>query len=176
MPGVRHFRLLLGDKPLEGEDLGWRPDAAASLRHELNAEVFTAATLRLVEELIRFLRRDDVAVRLYLGRDPHDSSRQYFLHATCSLFYGGRSGQSVLFDHLHPIVGIVGRRNCTGPGLGSNRELNLVHNTLLEDGEIDDPEARGAVGHQAVERLEANLAPEHQRWLKSEVGARAIMD
>jgi SNF2 family DNA or RNA helicase len=176
LPSVRYFRLLLGDKPLEGEDIGMRPDSAAYLRHELNAEPFTEATLRLVEELIRFLRRGDVAVRLYLGRDPHESGRHYFLHAKCYLFYRGRSGQSVLFDHLHPIVGIVGSSNFTGPGLMNNRELNLVHKTVLEESEIDDPEARGAVGHQAIERLDAKLAPENQRLLKSEVGARAIMD
>ena len=58
LPGVRHFRLPLGDKPLEGDDVGLRPDSAAYLRYELNAELFTAATLRLVEELICFLRRD----------------------------------------------------------------------------------------------------------------------
>jgi superfamily II DNA or RNA helicase len=174
--GVRHFRLLLGDKPLEGEDIGLRPDSAAYLRHELNAEPFTEATLRLVEELIRFLRRDDVAVRLYLGRDPHESGCSYFLHAKCYLFYGGRTGQSVVFDHLHPIVGIVGSSNFTGPGLMSNRELNLVHKTVQEDSEIDDPEARGAVSHHAIDRLDTKLAPENQRLLKSEVGARAIMD
>jgi hypothetical protein len=38
LPYVRHFRLLLGDKPLEGEDIGLRPDSAAYLRHELNTE------------------------------------------------------------------------------------------------------------------------------------------
>jgi superfamily II DNA or RNA helicase len=176
LPGVRHFRLLLGDKPLEGEDIGLRPDSAAYLRHELNAEPFTEATLRLVEELIRFLRRNDVAVRLYLGRDPHESSRNYFLHAKCYLFYGGRGTHSVLFDHLQPIVGIVGSSNFTGPGLISNRELNLVHKTVLEDSEIDDPEARGAVSHHAVDRLDTKFTPENQRLLKSEVGARAIMD
>src|SRR5262245_32036433 len=130
LPGSQHFRLLLGDKPLEGEDIGLRPDSAAYLRHELNAEPFTEATLRLVEELIRFLRREDVAVRLYLGRYPHESGRHYFLHAKCYLFYGGGSGQSVLFDHLQLIVGIVGSSNFTGPWLSSNRELNLVHKTL----------------------------------------------
>jgi hypothetical protein len=44
LPSVRRFRLLLGDKPLEGEDIGLRPDSAAYLRHELNAEPFTAST------------------------------------------------------------------------------------------------------------------------------------
>jgi hypothetical protein len=60
LPDVRHFRLLLGDKPDAGEDIGLRPDSAEYLRHEFNAEPFTEATLRLVEDLIRFLRRDDV--------------------------------------------------------------------------------------------------------------------
>ena len=132
--------------------------------------------MRLVEDLIRFLRRDDVDVRLYLGRDPYESGRNYFLHAKCYLFYGGRSGQSVVFDHLQPIVGIVGSSNFTGPGLISNRELNLVHKTVLEESEIDDPEARGAVSHQAIDRLDTKFTPENQRLLKSEVGARAIMD
>jgi hypothetical protein len=47
---------------------------------------------------------------------------------------------------------------------------------VLEASEIDDPEARGAVSHQAVERLDTNLAPQDERLLKSEVGARAIID
>ena len=66
LPDVRRFRLLLGDKPDEGEDIGLRPDSTAYLRRELNAEPLTENTLRLVEDLIRFLRRDDVDVRLYL--------------------------------------------------------------------------------------------------------------
>ena len=66
LPSVHRLRLLLGDKPLGGEDIGLRPDSAAFLRHELNAEPFNAATLQLVEELVRFLRRDDVEVRLYV--------------------------------------------------------------------------------------------------------------
>lgn len=176
LPDVRHFRLLLGDKPLEGEDIGLRPDSAAYLRHELNAEAFTSSTLRLVEDLIRFLRRDDVDVRLYVGHGPNDSSRRYFLHAKCYLFYGGRGDEKSLFDYLNPIVGIVGSSNFTGPGLSSNRELNLVHKTVLEDSEIDDPEARSEVSHHVLSRLHTNITPDNQRLLKSEVGARAIMD
>src|SRR6266511_2601998 len=129
-----------------------------------------------VEELVRFLRGDDVEVRLYIGRAADEKGRRSFLHAKCYLFYGGSSDPKALFDHLDPIVGIVGSSNFTGPGLVSNRELNLVHKTVLEESEIDDPEARGAVGHQALARLNANIAPENQRLLKSEVGARAIMD
>jgi SNF2 family DNA or RNA helicase len=176
LPDLRHFRLLLGDKPLDGEDIGLRPDSAAYLRHELNAEPFNEATLRLVEDLIRFLRRDDVDVRLYLGHDPAASGRRSFLHAKCYLLYGGSDNQNSLFDHLNPIVGIVGSSNFTAPGLISNRELNLVHKTLLDETEIDDPEARGEVSHHAISRVNVNIELDNQRLLKSEVGARAIMD
>ena len=176
LPDVRHFRLLLGDKPLEGEDIGLRPDSAAYLRHELNAEPFTEATLRLVEDLIRFLRRDDVLVRLYLGHDPDAGGRRAFLHAKCYLFYGAQENQNSLFDALNPIVGIVGSSNFTAPGLVSSRELNLVHKTLLAEEEIDDPEARSEVSHHAISRMNGDIAPDNQRLLKSEVGARAIMD
>ena len=86
LPHVRHFRLLLGDNPAEAEDIGLRPNSTDYLRHELNAEPFTEDTLRLVEDLIRFLRRDDVQLRLYLGHDPADASRRRFLHAKCYLF------------------------------------------------------------------------------------------
>lgn len=176
LPELRHLRLLLGDKPLEGEDIGLRPDSAAYLRHELNAEPFNEATLRLVEDLIRFLRRDDVDVRLYLGHDPAVPGRRSFLHAKCYLLYGGSDNQNSLFDHLNPIVGIVGSSNFTAPGLVSNRELNLVHKTLLDESEIDDPEARSEVSHHAISRVNVNIELDNQRLLKSEVGARAIMD
>jgi SNF2 family DNA or RNA helicase len=176
LPGVRRLRLLLGDKPLEGDDVGLRPDSAAYLRHELNAEPLREATLRLVEELVRFLRRDDVEVRLYLGHDPGEKDRRAFLHAKCYLFYGGQGNQGVLYDYLNPLVGIVGSSNFTGPGLRTNRELNLVHKTLLDESDVDDPVARGEVRHHAMTQVNASITPDNQRLLKSEVGARAIID
>ena len=176
LPSVRHFRLLLGDNPQGPDDIGLQPNSRAFLRHELNAEPLNEATQRLVEELVRFLRRDDVEVRLYLGHDPSESGRRSFLHAKCYLFYGGRSDQQALFDFLNPLAGIVGSSNFTLPGLLTNRELNLVHKTLLDEDEIDDPEARGHVNHHADVRLNAAIKDGNQRLLKSEVGARAIMD
>jgi superfamily II DNA or RNA helicase len=176
LPGLRRCRLLLGDKPLDGEAIGLRPDSAAYQRHELSAEPFTEATLRLVEDLIRFLRRDDVEVRLYLGHDPALPGRRSFLHAKCYLLYGGSDDQNAVFDYLNPLVGIVGSSNFTAPGLVSNRELNLVHKTLLDEGEIDDPEARGEVSQRAISRMNADIELDNQRLLKSEVGARAILD
>ena len=40
------------------------------LTRELNQEAYDESTLRLVEDLIGFLLRDDIAVRLYVGYDP----------------------------------------------------------------------------------------------------------
>ncbi len=65
--GLGSFRLLLGDEPTAGGDvgLGPRPRAAAALRGELDAAPYSEETLRAVEELIAFLRRPRVAVRAY---------------------------------------------------------------------------------------------------------------
>jgi superfamily II DNA or RNA helicase len=173
---VRHFRLLLGDDPQEPDDIGLRPNSRAYLRKELNAEPLNEATQQLVEELVRFLRREDVEVRLYMGHDPSEKGKRRFLHAKCYLFYGGRGNQQTLFDYLNPLAGIVGSSNFTGPGLVENRELNLVHKTLLDEEEIDDPAARGHVRVQTDSRLNTAITADNQRLLKSEVGARAIMD
>lgn len=175
LPGVGRLRLLLGDEPATGKDIGVRPESAAFLRHELNAEPLRPATLRLVEDLVRFLRRGDVDVRLYTGHAPGEPGRRVFLHAKCYLFYGSGDPRRIWGD-LIPRVGIVGSSNFTGPGLATNRELNLVHKTLLDDDEIDDPVARSAVGHHAEATVAPDLVPEQGRLLKSEIGARAILD
>jgi SNF2 family DNA or RNA helicase len=172
---VGRFRLLLGDEPQGAHDVGLQPNSRAFLRHELNSEPLTEDTQRLVEDLVRFLRREDVAVRLYHGHDPSESGRRRFLHAKCYLFYG-LSQPGALFDTLIPRVGIVGSSNFTGPGLLTNRELNLVHKTLLEPDEIEDHEAGSHVQHQAGSSA-SGIVPAGQRQLiKSEVGARAILD
>lgn len=176
LSSVRHFRLLLGDNLQEPGDVGLQHNSRAYLRHELNAEPLNEATQRLVEELVRFLRRDDVEVRLYLGHDPAEKGRRSFLHAKCYLFYGGADHSQLLFDSLNPLVGIVGSSNFTAPGLLTNRELNLVHKTLLDEEEIIDFEARHHVLHYADERIDGSITLENQLLLKSEVGARAIMD
>ncbi len=174
LPAVAGLRLLLGDSPGEGADVGLRPDSAAYLRGELNAEPLSEETQRLVEELVRFLRRHDVEVRLYLGHEPGDAGRRRFLHAKCYLVYGGKGAQ--MAGLLNPLVGIVGSSNFTAPGLTTNRELNLVHKTLLEPDEVDDPVAGAVVAHHADQRANPNIATENKRLLKSEVGVRAIDD
>jgi phosphatidylserine/phosphatidylglycerophosphate/cardiolipin synthase-like enzyme len=176
LSGVRHFRLLLGDQPADGVDVGLRPHSAAYLRGELNAEPLSLATQRLVEELVRFLRRESVDVRLYLGHDPGQAGQRRFLHAKCYLLYGGIGDQGTLITHLNPLIGIVGSSNFTGPGLSTNRELNLVHKTLLAPDEVADAVARAEVTHHSRQKVSPIITPENQHLLKSEVGARAILD
>jgi superfamily II DNA or RNA helicase len=164
------FRLLLGAEPGSGEQLGLKPDERTIkglIRKDLEALPFGEETLCLVEELVAFLRRETVAVRLY---------NKGFLHAKCWLFYSDRPDQQMLFDRFRPILAIVGSSNFTGPGLTSNRELNLAHKVLLDPGEVEDPEAAYAVSWLADSRPSKQISPENRQLLKSEVGARAIID
>ncbi len=120
-----NFRLLLGDEPEAGSDLGLREIGAKPIKgliQDLSQETFSEKNLRLVEELITFLRRDDVQVRLY---------QKGFLHAKCYLFYSGGG-----FERFSPLAAIVGSSNFTRPGLTTNKELNLSHRVALTPAEI----------------------------------------
>ena len=168
--GLGNFRLLLGAEPASGEQVGLRPDSGVLnglLRRDLEALPFDEKTLRMVEDLIAFLRRDVVKVRL------HDKS---FLHAKCWLFYSDRPGQQMLFDRFRPILAIVGSSNFTAPGLSSNRELNLTHKVLIDAEEVEDPDAARAVAWLSDARASERITQENRQLLKSEVGARAIID
>src|SRR5271157_3632630 len=155
LQNLRSFRLLLGFQPTESKDVGLRPSANAlksSLRGDLEGEPYTEDTLRLVEDLIAYLRRDEVAVRLY---------ENGFLHAKAYLFYGDKGVQAPLFDRYLPLIGIVGSSNFTGPGLMTNKELNLAHKTILEPEEVDDAQARSAAerlvdAHASTSIVETN--------------------
>lgn len=172
---IGSFRLLLGAEPVSGEDIGMRPldtRVRGLIQRDLNQEPFTEETLRLVENLIAFLERDRVEVRLYHG----EGSQRRFLHAKCYLMYGGRGGQLALDARFNPLVGIVGSSNFTGPGLTTNQELNMVHKTLLDLDEVDDEDARLEVSYHAEVSGGNPLSLDNRRLIKSETGARAIMD
>ena len=169
---------MIGSEPQTGFDVGLKPDAAAiksQLRGDLEAEPFSEETVRLVEDLIAFLRAEKVQVRLY---------DKGFLHAKAYLFHQDRVTPDNLSDRLCPFAAIVGSSNFTGPGLQSNRELNLVHRVILpEEDAVDRDAAKRAsyLGH--VRNRETILDPagvvlpeESRRFIKSEVGARAITD
>src|SRR5437660_805290 len=145
---VGAFRLILGSEPHTGVDVGLRPNAEAlvkRLQGDLEAEPFTESTLKLVEELIAFMRADKVEVRLY---------DKGFLHAKAYLFHQDKVGSHNRADRFRPFAAIVGSSNFTGPGLVSNRELNLVHRVILPSEEAVDREAAERLGylHEAHRR------------------------
>src|SRR5256885_14442735 len=124
--GLGNFRLLLGDEPEDGSDLGLREIGAKQVKgliRDLAGENFNEATLRLVEDLISFLHQEHVQVRLYT---------RGFLHAKCYLFYSGGG-----FERFSPVAAIVGSSNFTRPGLQTNKELNLTHRANLSPEEVE---------------------------------------
>ena len=166
---VGAFRLIIGSEPQTGADVGLR------LRNDLEAEPFDEATLKLVEELIAFLHAEKVAVRLY---------DKGFLHAKAYLFHQDQVGPHNRADRLQPFAAIVGSSNFTGPGLGGNKELNLVHRVILPTEPAVDREAAERVGYLETQRDRETLydpsgvdvPDEVRRFIKSEVGARAVTD
>jgi superfamily II DNA or RNA helicase len=168
LEGLGNFRLLLGAEPQRAEQIGLRPDAkalAAAIRGDLEREPFSEATLRLVEDFIRFLRRDRVSLRLY---------EKGFLHAKCYLFYNDSAALG--WDRFQPVAGIVGSSNFTAPGLTTNKELNLTHKALLSREEVLDDLETPPLSHDAPFAREQRFDFEERRRLKSTVGARAIAE
>ena len=75
LAALGNLRLLLGAEPSSGEEVGLRPDRSAlrkALGRDLNTLPFAEATLQQVEELVRYLRREAVQVRV---------AERAFLHA-----------------------------------------------------------------------------------------------
>ncbi|MBN1877360.1 MAG: helicase, partial [Anaerolineae bacterium] len=175
LEGLASFRLLLGAEPGSAAEVGLRP----RMRGDLDAAPYTEAMQRLVEALIRFLRRESVTVRLY---------QRGFLHAKSYLFFADTTAG----DRFIPVTGIVGSSNFTRPGLTTNQELNLTHKAIIDVGEADDVEAQVAIEpllalpkpRDAAAALPLFEIPtpsalpdvETRRAIKSEVGSRAILD
>lgn len=163
------LRLILGAEPTRGEQVGLRPTADAVkglIRRDMEILPFDKKTLILVEDLIAYLRSEKVSVKIY---------DKGFLHAKCWLFYSDRPGQQMLFDRFRPVVAIVGSSNFTTPGLTSNRELNLAHKVLLDSSESNDIHAQQAVAWLSDKRP-SDIKEVNRQLIKSEVGARAIID
>lgn len=170
LQGLKGFRLLLGAEPSQGDDIGVESrDALGQFVEELNAAPLEGQLWSDVEALMAFLRLPTVQVR-------HQPRRFGFLHAKCYLFYAVRSGQQLLFDRIRPVVGIVGSSNFTRAGLCFNSELNTVHQVLLEPSSALDEEAREAIEWMRDDAASESISPKNQQLLKSEVGARAILD
>lgn len=194
LDAVGAFRLLLGHEPTEGSEIGVRARQAKSIQDELAGMALDEATMRLVEDLIAYLRKDKTRVRLY---------DKGFLHAKAYIFHQDRVvGDRNREDRLRPFAAIVGSSNFTGPGLTRNKELNLVHQVFTEEDPAADPEAAEHTEYlrssdfsekktgddlfdgQPKRRDELpktalfddHVSPAERRLIKSEVGARAVMD
>jgi superfamily II DNA or RNA helicase len=140
--GLGNFRLLLGDEPEAGSDLGLREIGAKPVKgliRDLAKESFDKKTLRLVEDLIAFLHQDHVQVRLFTWG---------FLHAKCYLFYSGGG-----FERFTPVAAIVGSSNFTLPGLQTNKELNLAHRANLAPEEVELDRVKGLLESAERKRL-----------------------
>ena len=169
LKGLGSFRLLIGKEIKDPEKLGIVSDKKM-LTRELIEDVetlpFTESTLRTVEDLIGFLGRESVGVRV---------SKDDFQHSKCYLFYSDKSVASGTFDRMRPIIGIVGSSNFTRAGLTTNKELNVSHKIILDHDEIDDKEARALIDwHPELRCQELNAPDPERRVYKSEVGARAL--
>ena len=68
---------------------------------------------------------------------------------------------------VQPVAAIVGSSNFTGPGLTTNKELNLSHKTLLTEEEV------AQIGPPPVDGLQEM---ELRQQLMSGVGAQAISE
>lgn len=163
------FRLLIGDEPDKAESVGLVPKAPnikRGLWGDMQKLPFTEETLRTVEDLIVFLRREDTKVRVF---------EKGFLHAKCYLFYGDSPSKG--WDRFQPVAAIVGSSNFTGPGLTTNKELNLSHKAVLTDEEVhDDIQPTLFPELSYSDKQAADQDHEQKKRLKSSVGARAIAD
>nr|MBA3825250.1 helicase [Ktedonobacterales bacterium] len=101
------FRLLVGVKPNVGYGVDATLDLRQMFRHTLAQDIaemgFDREHARLVDELVQFLQRDDVAVRHFDKK---------FLHA-----------KAYIFDR----ISFVGSNNFTPPGLTHNSELAVAN-------------------------------------------------
>ncbi|MDQ2715098.1 MAG: phospholipase D-like domain-containing protein [Chloroflexota bacterium] len=135
-------RLLLGDEPEVGTDIGLREAGAKPVKgliRELADASFNERMLRQVEGLIAFLRQDRVQVRLYT---------RSFLHAKSYQFYADGG-----FTRIAPLAAIVGSSNFTRAGLLSNQELNFVHRANFAAAEVALERIRGIMEESDREQL-----------------------
>ena len=193
LAAVGAFRLLLGHEPDSGEEVGLRPKLAKAIGSDLSSMALDPDSMRLVEDLIAYLTEEKVEVHLY---------EKGFLHAKAYLFHQDRVGPNNPNDRLRPFAAIVGSSNFTGPGLVTNKELNLVHRVFTEEDPAIDREAAdraeylrsadyspASVGTDLFDKsvkpreelpstflFDDKVSGAERRLIKSEVGARAVME
>ncbi len=100
--GLKHFRLLLGKSPELNEKITLGKRLLNDVKEEVEGFNLEKSQNELVRDLINFLKKKNVEIRIYT---------KDFLH-----------GKAYIFDNLV----VVGSSNFTRAGLTSNTELNVV--------------------------------------------------
>jgi len=100
--GLKHFRLLLGKSPELNEKITLGERLLNDVKEEIEGFDLEKNQNELVRDLINFLKKKNVEIRIYT---------KDFLH-----------GKAYIFDNLV----VVGSSNFTRAGLTSNTELNIV--------------------------------------------------
>jgi len=100
--GLRYFRLLLGKSPELKENITLGERLLNDIKEEVEGFNLEKSQNELVRDLINFLKKKNVEIRIYT---------KDFLH-----------GKAYIFDNLV----VVGSSNFTRAGLTSNTELNVV--------------------------------------------------
>lgn len=100
--GLKHFRLLLGKSPELNEKITLGERLLNDIKEEIEGFDLEKNQNELVRDLINFLKKKNVEIRIYT---------KDFLH-----------GKAYIFDNLV----VVGSSNFTRAGLTSNTELNIV--------------------------------------------------
>ncbi|HAJ32752.1 MAG TPA: hypothetical protein DCK79_05205 [Candidatus Atribacteria bacterium] len=100
--GLKHFRLLLGKSPELNEKITLGERLLNDIKEEVEGFNLEKSQNELVRDLINFLKKKNVEIRIYT---------KDFLH-----------GKAYIFDNMV----VVGSSNFTRAGLTSNTELNVV--------------------------------------------------
>jgi hypothetical protein len=100
--GLKYFRLLLGKSPELNEKITLGERLLNDIKEEIEGFNLERSQNELVRDLINFLKKKNVEIRIYT---------KDFLH-----------GKAYIFDNLV----VVGSSNFTRAGLTSNIELNVV--------------------------------------------------
>lgn len=158
---LENFRLLIGRPPEvtlpQNDLLNLRAYYRNKLRGDLETLRYSPEHAQLIEELIGFLRRDSVQVRLFGGP---------FLHAKAYLF---------------PHFAIVGSSNFTPSGLSNNAELDLVSGVKAVAKDLLDnwyqPKWAEATDYKAdlIEVLEASKFG-NREWTPYEVFIKVLYE
>lgn len=161
---LSQIRLLFGNKPEIEQSIGIQEigaELAKDLVGELSVTSLKGRKLRLIDDLIKFLRREIVDVRLVTRGQ---------LHAKAYTFYNG-----VNFDASTSATLVIGSSNFNSAGLWSHKELNMTYQI---DVVLKKVESRNAIDRSvpAWEEICDLVAWYEQEWKDAYDFKRDLID